>query len=318
VTPAIASARPRPAADAAGPLFLHAMWRTGSSYLLSRFAGEPGYAPFYEPFNGEIGSRRLRRKAVRDYRDRATSLRHPVQDARSYFDAFEQADPASGRPLWTFAHPRLPLFDVYNGLSAPGIALLDACSRAAEARGRVPVFGFCHSGVQIDAMRARFGGRHVYLSRDPRDQFASYDPRGNDFFMAATVMQLLASGTARPLAIRLVPALGRWPAAVTTPLVRAAPHWATMRIARQIWRPLDLAAQYRLFYLSWLIANRAGAGCDAVVALADLAADARGREAFEARLGIRLAGLAPRPADHALPPADSAAIEAEVQAILPG
>lgn len=300
------------------PVFLHAMWRTGSSYLQSRFEEDPSRLCFYEPFNGEIGSARKRALAARDYATKRDALRHPAVEG-GYFGRYEQADPASGLPLWRLAHPRLPLHDVYNGLSPQGLALLQGCQRLAARQGRQPVFGFCHSGLQIEAMRQALGGLHLYLWRDSRDQFYSYGPRDNDFFCAATALQLLASARLRPLALQLVPWLGQgWPGALLQPaLVREAPHWLSMRAGRALWRRLSLAEAYLLFHLSWRVANEAGAqACELRCSLQQLQQDAALRDRLARRLGIQFPDLRYRPNPVDTLGLDFAALEQRVSQVL--
>jgi hypothetical protein len=275
----------------APPIFLHSMWRTGSSYLLSRYAAEPQFLTFYEPFNGEITSRRLRERAKCDVIDRRATLRHP-DGGTGYFDIFDRLDPATGRALWSSAHPRLTLFDVYNGLSDRGAALIEACLRVADADGRTAVFGFCHSGVQIAAMRERFGGDHVYLSRPARDQFISYDPTNNDFFMAATALQLISSEHWRRVALMLVPSLSKFAHPFAANFVKRAPHRLTMRFGRTVWHSLATADMYRIFYLSWVISNRIGrSDCRTDFSLSSLQSEMRVRRALEADHGITLDNL---------------------------
>lgn len=299
-------------------VFLHSMWRTGSSYLLSRFAAEPRYLAFYEPFNGEIGSRRLRVRAARESAERHVRLRHPGSGDGGYFGLYDAADPLTGRPLWSFAHPRLALHDPYNGLSEAGRSLLQACGRLAASRGQVPVFGFCHSGVQVEAMQDAFGGEHVYLFRDPLDQFVSYQAGRNDFFAPATLVQLLASRTWAPAAVQLVPRLAHLANGATSLVAARAPHWATMNLARRVAAPLTIADHYRLFLLSWHVSNGAPrTRCDESVSLHGLQGDEAQRADFEARHGVRLADLQYPASAHALFDGfDRAACEAEVQAVV--
>lgn len=289
------------------------MWRTGSSYLLSRFAAEPGYMAFYEPFNGEIGSRRLRVKAVQHYRARLDRLRHPAS-GDGYFGTYDCADPSSGKPLWSFARPRLALFDVYNGLSDAGTRLLAACSRLAESQGRTAVFGLCHSGTQISDIRTRFGGTHLYLSRSPRDQFVSYGPLSNDFFISATALQLISSQVWRNVAVELVPQIGRLPAFATDQFMLRAPHWLAMRLGRQFWHALSLADMYRLFFLSWVISNHAGqAHCKSIFSLDSLERSSADKCALEQAYAISLDGLRVTTPDTASLEVDFKSIEASVE-----
>jgi hypothetical protein len=289
------------------------MWRTGSSYLLSRFSADERYFSVYEPYNGELSSARQRHRAAQSYAHKREALRHPAVDG-GYFGMFNAADPADGRPLWRLSHPRLALHDVYNqALSAQGLALLNACERVARSRQQRAVFGFCHSGLQIDAMAAAMGGEHLYLYREPREQFHSYGPHTNDFFVAATVMQLMASAPLRATACRISPWLRSHGAALAQPFTRHAPHWLAMRWGRRLWRRMPMAEQYAQFYLSWLASNAAAArGCSLRFSLADLQADSTLRDTLAARYGIGFAGLNHRPTATNTLGLDFAPIEAHV------
>ena len=282
------------------PLFLHSMWRTGSSYLLSRFEANPRYLAFYEPFNGEIGSARLRRRAAREYEERRRQLRHPSA-AEGYFGLYDRPDPLTGRPLWSWGRPRLTLHDVYNGLSEAGCELLEACTRLAASLGRTPVFGFCHSGVQVEAMRLRFGGEHVYLYRPAADQFVSYQPGRNDFFMPATILQLLSSTRWSAVAVELVPQLARYRGWLPRSFVRQVPHWMAMRWGRRLARDLAVPQMYRLFLLSWHLSNgQPRQSCELQVSLPQLEADAVLRQAVGQRYGVQFDGLRYPPSDLSL------------------
>ncbi len=298
------------------PVFLHSMWRTGSTYLLSRFTAESSYLSFYEPFNGELSSARKRRMAAREYEQRHKALRHPGS-SEGYFALFNEADPLTGRPLWSFSSPSLCLYDVYNGLSDSGAALLEACCRLAKDRGRVPVFGFCHSGTQIPDMFNRFAGRHVYLSRPHRDQFVSYQPERNDFFIPATTMQLMASSRWVSRAIQLVPSLKKWILLYPAYLIRSAPHAATMKVARKMSSTLSLAEKYKIFYLSWLVSHQPVPEVnEGWVSLLKLQEDTSARKVFEQRFGVELLDLNyPRVDQSLFDGFDVEATEAEVEAL---
>ena len=295
---------------AAGGVFLHAMWRTGSSYLLSRFDPLPRWRTFYEPFNGEIGSAWLRARARADHERRRLALRHPAVDG-GYFAVYEQPDPANGQPLWRLAHPRLPLHDVYRGLSPQGDELLRACVRVARDQGRQPVFGFCHSGVQIRAMMASHGGRHLYLERDPREQFFSYSPLKNDFFMAATLLQLLAVPLWRPRLIQHLPA---WCSLLHPGFLRQVPHRVAMAAGRQLWRAVELPVAYQAFYLSWILsqteAQRSGIWR---TSLRQLERDAAERRHLCEAFGVDLTGLNCQPSPVAQLGLDFRALEQVVE-----
>ena len=182
-----------------GPIYLHAMFRTGSTYLAARFAADPSFRLFYEPFHGDIASPGRLAQAAADYEARRQALGHDAIDG-GYFAAYSALDPASARRLGALSRRRFSVHDPLNDLSAAGRAFLEACGRAARAERRRPVFGFSRSGLQVGSMRAALPGRHLHLWRDPRHQFASYRPGRNDYFLPQTLLQLLASRSLAPVA----------------------------------------------------------------------------------------------------------------------
>jgi hypothetical protein len=68
------------------PIFIQAMWRTGSTYFWKKFRAQPQYRAYYEPLHELLTKPRERVLSVADHR-RASALRHPPID-RSYFAEF--------------------------------------------------------------------------------------------------------------------------------------------------------------------------------------------------------------------------------------
>ncbi len=297
-----------------GAIYLHAMFRTGSTYLAARFAADARFRLFYEPFHGDLASpRRLAREAAA-YDARRRALGHdPIEGG--YFAAYTAPDPASGQPVRAASRWRFSVHDPLYDLSAAGLGFLDACGRAAAAEGRRPVFGFCRSGLQVGAMRAALPGRHLHLWRDPRHQFASYRPGLNDYFLPQTLLQLLASRTLAPAALmlaRLSPAL--------PPLVRAAslhlPPPLVARYGRRLARGLSPEEGYALFYLGWLACfEHARAQAELSFSLSEMLASVVRQREVEAALGVRLEGLRPIDRAGALLDLDHGAVERRVEAL---
>jgi adenylyl-sulfate kinase len=83
------------------PIFIQAMWRTGSTYFWKKFRAQPEYRACYEPLHELLIRPREQVLAAGDQR-RAASLRHPPID-RSYFTEFpfagERGVKFFGKPL---------------------------------------------------------------------------------------------------------------------------------------------------------------------------------------------------------------------------
>jgi hypothetical protein len=152
------------------------------------------------------------------------------------------------------------------------------------------MFGFCRSGLQVAGLAAALPGRHLHLFRDPRQQFASYEAAGRNYFLPQTLLQLMAS---RRLAAAAAELAGLAPP--LPPLVRAAsrtlPPAALARLGRRLARGMTAETRYGLFHLAWLACGtHARAHARFSFALAEAAVPAR-RRAIEAELGLGLDGL---------------------------
>jgi hypothetical protein len=75
------------------PIFIHAMWRTGSTYVWKKFRDQPQYRAYYEPLHESLGTARPVGRllpaalAATRTRGRNRGLRHPDLD-RPYLDEY--------------------------------------------------------------------------------------------------------------------------------------------------------------------------------------------------------------------------------------
>ena len=193
-------------------VFLHGMWRCGSTFVWSRFRGHDRTVCFYEPLHhglSRLNPRRLRRASA----DQAAELRHPRME-RPYFD--EYAPLLSGRGAQRFQRrfafggfvlpPSRPAPDLQHYLCG----LIDV----ALAAGRTAVAGFNGSDLRIGWMKARFNALQIALDRDPYALWCSYMDqrrRGNfTFFM--NWLRILEANRDDPILAPLAAHLRhRWP-----------------------------------------------------------------------------------------------------------
>lgn len=297
-------------ADPATPvLFADAMWRSGSTYLASRFAQSGRYMLFYEPCHEGVGRKPT---AARDRdRSRTRDLRHPELEG-GYFSTYDRLDPQSGQPLRTLHAPDMAVRNVYNEGSDAAADFLCALVRLAQAERKIAFLGFCRSGIQTARLRALLGGEGVHLWRDPRTQFASYGWPGNDYFMAGTLLQLAFSAHYAALAADLAPDAMR---ALRLRLARRLPDFRTRdryRLIRPLAAQLTAERSYALFYLSWLLSYRAGVTGHAMsFSLTQLCDDAAMRQRVTNAYGISFPDLRPTP-ERVIEGIDYDAVEAEV------
>jgi len=222
----------------ARPIFVHSLFRSGSTYIFEAFRrSRAGYWCYQEPLNEFV-------RHAADAPDRlleinahdSSLLRHPILE-KPYFWEFYQIRDAIA-PLFrkefsydTFfmadSHPSFPYLKSYLQ------CLID------NASGR-PVLQCCRSFGRIAALRKAFAGTHIHLWRNPRDQWWSYQV--GDYFDAATQLILNAAD--------LPPVLAALKEICGIPNFRDQD--VDMELAHARAHPLASSESYLSFYALWL------------------------------------------------------------------
>jgi hypothetical protein len=155
------------------PIFLHGMWRSGTTFVWSRFRAAEGVTAYFEPLSPALG--RLTRRRIRreGWREAMARSRHPLMD-QPYFAEYEPLVRGRGveryyRSFAAHQFPRLPAerdpdLEVY----------LASLLTHAWDLGRRPVLGFVLTGLRMGRLRAAFGAYDVHIDRDPLAIWASY------------------------------------------------------------------------------------------------------------------------------------------------
>ena len=251
------------------PIFIHALFRTGSTYLFETFRrlGDR-YTCFQEPLH-EIALHAKTDRAILDgsrNAEKVNVLRHPPL-SRSYFhELYEVADACL---------PHLQERDIYDGYfgtdtSSGGIDYWQ--SLVDNASGRA-VIQECRSAGRIAAIRHHLGGHHAYLWRNPWDQWWSYQV--SPYFDLTT--QLIFNASSRPLLVQLVSSHIGFQPLPSQPLEVAYDHFAR--------RPLTPDHAYQAFYTLWLLGLHEACGhADQLINIDQLSACSAARRETEAAL----------------------------------
>lgn len=168
----------------AAPIFIHSLYRSGSTYLFNVFRRSEGrYFCYQEPEHEFLINLNENPDVLLDvHEDMADSLRHPKL-TRPYFWEFHQIQESlNGLFKKTFS------FDDFfclpaDVLSTEQTSYFGALIEHAKAR---PVLQFCRSAGRVAAFKAQFGGAHLHLWREPRNQWWSF--KVNDFFDPAVLL----------------------------------------------------------------------------------------------------------------------------------
>ncbi|WP_445892399.1 hypothetical protein [Desulfosoma sp.] len=160
--------------------------------------------------------------------------RHPRLD-KPYFQELLDVWPA-----WKDTLDQSAIYGAY--FPAPGqdfgIGYWQALVNAAQGR---PVFQECRTSGRIGAIKARLGGYHIYLWRNPWDQWWSY--KVTPYFDIAN--QLIIHAHNAPEPVRLMMADLALPACPKSDIAEALAFYGL--------RPQDSERSYLIFYMLWCL-----------------------------------------------------------------
>ena len=157
--------------DDVSAVFFHAMFRTGSTYMFNKFRQpELGYWCYYEPLH-EILIHTLENpdKLLEIHDKDRINLRHPELD-NPYFYEFHEMSDAIGASF----HKSFSYDDYFfpDGLDNSELNVY-LKTLIENAQGR-PFLQCCRSMGRITRLKREHGGIHIYLWRNPWDQWWSY------------------------------------------------------------------------------------------------------------------------------------------------
>lgn len=180
------------------PLFVHSLFRSGSTYIFQAFRraardGSPIFTAYQEPIHEiAINSRDNPSAllALPGTGEGQRASRHP-QMSEPYFKELYDAYPA-----WHDIVDEQIIYADYFGLCAidKTMAYLQALVSASPRR---PVLQDCRTALRMTPLRQHLGGVHIYLWRNPWDQWWSL--KATDYF--DTAHQVILNAPVVPPAI---------------------------------------------------------------------------------------------------------------------
>ncbi len=161
--------------ESSNPIFIHSLWRAGSTYLFQVFRrSEVGYYCYQEPLHEiTLFNKNTPEKLLEHSGEIMRPLRHP-ELLKPYFQELYDIFPA-----W---QPYIQKSDIYDAYFSP------ECSEKVslffksliEHAQRRTVIQECRTSNRIGALKKYFGGTHICLWRNPWDQWWSY--KATDYF----------------------------------------------------------------------------------------------------------------------------------------
>jgi hypothetical protein len=234
------------------------MWRSGSTYLWSRFRVSPGVCSFYEPLHHGL-AKLTHARIERDTPEQIEANRHPKL-ADPYFVEFGPLIDRRGVRGYDkrLAYDRFILQprEAHPHLERYVSGLIDH----AALRGETAVLGFNRTGLRLAWLKARFEAFNIHIDREPAALWASYSAeaaRGNHAFFSMW-LSVVEKNAGHPLFAPLAERLN---------LRRRAPIGLSAKARhRQIIETLAQEESYFLVYYLWLACTgHALAECDLLI-----------------------------------------------------
>jgi ubiquinone/menaquinone biosynthesis C-methylase UbiE len=152
-------------------IFIHSLFRTGSTYLWNKFRQDEKYYCYYEPlhqFLTKVTTENIHHIMTGDYK----SVHHPVLD-KYYLYEYKPLlkEGLTGIPFFrkSFSFENFCLSDTIPGLKRYLDYLIDG------AQDKIPTLQFNRSAFRISWFKKTYpGSLNIYMLRAPRDQWQSY------------------------------------------------------------------------------------------------------------------------------------------------
>lgn len=153
-------------------IFIHAGWRSGSTYVWSKLRRNQALCCYYEPLHERIAGITVETITAAAEPERSRFLRHPIQTA-NYFAEYQEFLSSNMRFSADLSYDRFLLAP--NQKDEKLYNYLEALIETALLTNRRPIFCFCRSQMRVGWMRNHFKGTHIAQIRNPIDQWASFN-----------------------------------------------------------------------------------------------------------------------------------------------
>lgn len=217
-----------------GILFIHAQWRTGSTYIWNAIRRTNNAVAYCEPVHESVLAALQDPRILLSGEETVRVLRHPDLTAPYFFELSQNID------LWRGHIQKKMLYDTF--FLDPDPDLSDFFSSFIYQDPKPVVVQECRSYFRINGLARSLGGDHLYLWRDPRNQFVSYSV--SPYFRVATL--LILNAISPPTFV------GAIKNEFGIPTVRDTDIGVEYKVLESL--QLDSAKRYKIFFSLWTAA----------------------------------------------------------------
>jgi hypothetical protein len=225
------------------PIFIHSLFRAGSTYLFNVFRrSKELYWCYQEPLHELAVVARDAPHLLLELAgvEQSSNYRHSSL-VKPYFQELYDV-----WPCWKDEISKSAIFDAYFAPEGMDIGISYWRALADAAKGR-PVFQECRTASRIAAIKEKIGGYHIYLWRNPWDQWWSY--KVTEYFDDTN--QLIINAPNAPAAVQALRSdLGFNPYSSSN-IAEELAHFSA--------RPLSAEESYLVFYMLWCLGLQEGA-----------------------------------------------------------
>jgi hypothetical protein len=192
-------------------VFVHAWWRSGSTYVWGKLRENDRLVCYYEPLHERISRLSLDDIEHPQAIEKSRSLRHPMQ-TKSYYAEYATLLRSNGlgfSPTLSYERFLLRPEQTDEQLHKYIQGLIDA------ACGRTAVLCFCRSQMRSAWMRKTFGGVHIAQIRNLAAQWASFNTE-NPYFIERMLTIALRLRDLHPPAFAHIESFERFAQAVSS------------------------------------------------------------------------------------------------------
>ena len=176
------------------PIFIHAWWRSSSTYVWSKLREDKTLRCYYEPLNERIAALKPADILTSPEVGMSKMLRHPAQTENYFAEYLELIAPGRLHYSVDLAYARYLLQP--DATDSALRVYLEGLISAAESAERRAVLCFCRSQMRSAWMQRCFGGIHVAQIRNPFDQWTSFQV--NPYFVHGLITVALGLRAAHP------------------------------------------------------------------------------------------------------------------------
>ena len=249
-------------------IFIHSGWRTGSTYVWTKFRHHPPCLGFYEPFNEMLSA--MSPTDIYTARHDLAALKHS-EIGLPYFHEYIPLLGPKGHPLFKLEFSYRNYFITDEALPDQH-AYIDSMLGLAAKLGKLPVLGFVRSLGRVGWFRKNFAeSTNIVVIRSPVGQWLSARQLAlqhqHEFF---DPMQLLIFAQARGSA-----AVAEEGQRLGIPRLDDHPLPAAIELARQLSGQISPAHRFRIFASLYVLSYLAALpNADLVIDMDRLSADA--------------------------------------------